>query len=122
MFQEATPQQVELFVKTAVARLTAGGKMTEDQALEKVAAVLNRRASELGLVHPDQIKQAEYDQGAADAEALIQQMMQEKRAEQLAGTDLTAEEYVLGLAHEKLVKAGMAEDEALNKLIAHLSR
>jgi len=103
--QVASPEEIQLFVKTATARLVASG-MTEEVALERIGACLQKRAEELGMVHPEQLKQAEAAPAAGDR----------------AGQGITPEEYVLGSAHEKLVKAGMSEEEAVEKLINHLSK
>lgn len=90
--KEASPEQIELFVKTATEKMVAAGK-SEEEATQSIMAVLTKRAEELGLV------QEPSDQPAP------------------AGEPATARDMVIGLAHQNLVRSGMNEKQAEAALI-----
>ena len=93
MIKEASPEQIQAYVKAACDRLVEKGK-TQEEAELMVTQVLTKRAEELGLIP------AESKEAAAPAPAAAP-------AEQV-----TPQDVVIGAAYETLLARGMNEKQA----------
>jgi len=99
MIQPCTQEEIAVYVKSATARLIAGG-MTEEKANEALSQVFTKRASELGLL---QSEQPAAEKTAADEE-------------------VTPTDVLLGTAYQRLIARGLTEKQAEAALVEYVEQ